>query len=84
MTAAEFGTYLVFAAAFSLVLAIANAIRGRFFLAGACLAVAGGAIAYRSASGDLAVVIAGVAGAAFLVGDIANRLRRDPKGAPKP
>lgn len=83
MTAGEFGTYLVFAAGFCLVLAIVNAVRGRFFLAGACLAVAGGAIAYRAASGDATIAIAGVVVAAFLIADLASRLRRNANGAPK-
>jgi hypothetical protein len=83
MTAGEFGTYLVFAAGFCLVLAVVNAVRGRFFLAGACLAVASGAIAYRASASDATIAVAGVTVAMFLVGDLATRLRRNARGAPK-
>ena len=83
MTQAEFGTYLVFAAGVSLILAIVNAFRGRFMLAGGCLAVSGALILYRGGSSEAVVGLAGIVAGIFLVLDMVIRVRRPPGGTAK-
>lgn len=83
MTQAEFGSYLVFASGVCLVLAILNAIRARYFLAGACLSVAAAMISYRNNYGEAAVTFAAIVAGAFLMLDLASRLRKQPGEAPR-
>lgn len=81
MTQAEFGTYLVFAAAVCLVLAVVNAFRSRFPLALACLALGATVILYRNGATESLLGISAIVTGTFLVLDVAMRIRRQPKGS---